>query len=78
VRRRRRVRVHTIDPGPGVDLPSFEGVLLGSWLSRRLVREVRLGDAAMLAAAGARPEVFSDAREVRVNVDRVAFYEVLR
>lgn len=78
VRRRRRVRLHLVDPNPHVNHPSVEGFLLGWWLERRLTREFRVAVPELLFAAHARPEGLSDARELRVPRENVAFYEVLR
>ena len=78
MRRKKRVRVHTVDPAPRVEIPSFEGLLLGSWLQRRWTREVRLGSPSLLTAAGAAPQALTDAREIRIPADRVMFYEVVR
>lgn len=78
VRRRRRVRLHLVDPNPHVNHPSVEGLLLGWWLERRLAREYRVAVPDLLFAAGAKPERLRDARELRIPRENVAFYEVLR
>jgi hypothetical protein len=73
VRPRKRVRLHLADPHPDTNLPSVEGILL----SRRFGEYV-IAQPSLLIAANAQPAELSDARELRVPVGRVAFYEVLR
>lgn len=71
-RAKRRVRLHLVDR-PGVALPSVEGVLLG-----RRSGEYRVADPALLLAVNAEVTRLSDAAELRVPRENVAFYEVLR
>lgn len=75
MRRKKRVRLHLVDPGPGGALPSIEGVLVGY---DALLREYRVAVPELLFAAGAEPVRPEDARELRVARERVAFYEVVR
>ena len=72
VRKRKRVRLHLVDR-PGAALPSVEGILLA-----RRASEYWIGEPQLLIAAGASPTVLSDAKELRVPSQNVAFYEVLR
>jgi hypothetical protein len=73
VRRKQRVRLHLADPHPNVDLPSVEGILLAKRYGEYVVALPSL-----LIAPGANPAELSDARELRIPRERVAFYEVLR
>ena len=69
--RKPRVRVHLIEPHPGVNLPSIEGLLV----SRRH-QEYLVALPELLVAADASPTQL-EARLLAVPRDRVAFYEVL-
>lgn len=71
MKRRPRVRVHLIDPGPGSHLPSVEGILV----SRRR-REYLIAVPQLLVAQGANPAEL-ESRYIAIPRDRVAFYEVL-
>lgn len=69
--RAKRVRVHLIEPHPGVNLPSIEGLLV----SRRR-REYLVAMPELLVAPEAEPTQL-ESRMLAVPRDRVAFYEVL-
>ena len=68
-RRRKRVRVHLFEQGA----PSIEGLLLAHHNG-----EFRVGVPTLLMAAGAKPAVLDDARELAIPTPNVMFYEVLR
>jgi len=73
--RRRRVVLHLADPSADTSLPSIEGVLLKI---DRVFGEYVIAKAELHVAAGAQPLDLVRAEELRVPMDRVAFYEVLR
>ena len=75
---RRRVRLHLLDPHPDVALPSVEGIALGHWLQRRLSREFRVAVPELQLAPQAALEQLRDARELRIPLGNIAFYEVLK
>lgn len=75
---RRRVRIHLLDPHPEVALPSVEGVALGWWLQRRLQREFKIAVPELQLAPQAAPQQLRDARELRIPLGNIAFYEVLK
>lgn len=69
--RKRRVRVHLVEPHPGVNLPSIEGLLV----SRRH-HEYLVALPELLVHPGA-DNTQLESRLLAVPRDRVAFYEVL-
>lgn len=71
MRRRRRVRVHLMDPSPSVNLPSVEGLLVSRRGGEYLIAVPQL-----LVAQGANPAEL-ESRYLAIPKDRVAFYEVL-
>ena len=60
-----------MDPGPNVELPTVEGILLS-----RTGREYVVGVPSLLLAAHREPAQL-EGRELRIPRERVAFYEVL-
>lgn len=73
MKRKRRVRLHLIDPHPQASLPSVEGILLG-----RRFGEYVIALPSLLVAAGGNAAELRDARELRIPQERIAFYEVLK
>lgn len=71
--RKKRIRVHLMDPAPGSNLPTVEGLLIGQHGAH-----YRVAVPELLVAAGAQPLQLQDARELMIPRDRVAFIEVLR
>lgn len=72
MKRKRRVRIHLIEPKGSESLPSVEG-----FLHSKRGREYVVALPQLLVAAGATP-VEPDCRYLVVPRERVAFYEVLR
>jgi hypothetical protein len=70
-KRKRRVRLHLIDPNPHFHMPSVEGVLL----SRRGGEYVVA--VAELVTDPAAKNVQLDSKQLRIPAANVAFYEVL-
>lgn len=68
-----RVRVHLVDPAPGVTLPSVEGVLI----SKR-GRELVLAVPALVVSPGGKPVELADARYLSIPRERIAFWEIVR
>lgn len=70
-KRRKRVRMHLIEPNPAASLPSVEGLLV----SRR-GREYLLALPALIVAEDAKP-IGLESRLVAIPRERVAFFEVI-
>lgn len=75
--RKKRVRFHLLDPTPEMQMPSIEGLLLGSAFVSWLRREYRIALPTLIVNAEAKPTELGS-RELRIPRERVAFYEVLR
>jgi hypothetical protein len=70
-KRRKRVRMHLIEPNPGVTLPSVEGLLVA-----RRDREYLLALPSLIVAEDAKP-ISLEAHLVAIPRERVAFFEVI-
>jgi hypothetical protein len=71
LKRKPRVRVHLVEPHPGVSLPSVDGLLI----SKR-GREYVLALPALIVDESAKPHHLGG-RLLAIPRERVAFYEVL-
>jgi hypothetical protein len=71
LKRKRRVRVHLIDPNPHFHLPSVEGILIAR---RRGEYAIAVAELVTDAAAN---NVQLDSKLLMIPAANVAFYEVL-
>lgn len=71
LKRKKRVRIHLVDPHPAANLPSVEGLLVATRAREYVVAVPRL-----ITAVGANPTEL-ESRWVEIPRERVAFYEVI-
>lgn len=71
LKRRKRVRMHLIEPSPGVELPSIEGLLV----SRRL-REYVIALPSLIVSEAGQP-IELESRLVGIPRERVAWWEFI-
>jgi hypothetical protein len=71
VKRKRRVRVHLVEPAGAQPLPSVEGILVSRRRSEYLVAVPQL----ITSEEG--PPAVLESRFVAIPRDRVAFYEIV-
>lgn len=76
MKRKKRVRVHLLDPSPEMRLPSVEGIMLRGPIASWICREYRIARTQLILAPEAKPTELGS-RELRIPRERVAFYEVL-
>lgn len=69
LRRRKRVRMHLMEPGPGVELPSIEGLLVS-----RYGREFHLALPSLVVNEAGKP-LELESRLVGIPRERVAWWE---